>query len=122
MFDTKTYNLNQNDVISVDRNFGDGTAINNTTMTTEYAYKEPGKKVIRQTINLKDGTKMTNILTIYITDKATLASYALLMIPSKLIANIGEKIDFSTRIVGKLMKTPITQIAEFADGTTQQKP
>ncbi|MEI6673022.1 MAG: hypothetical protein WCL02_06995 [bacterium] len=43
------------------------------------------------------------------------------MIPSTLIANIGEKIIFSTRIIGNLFTTPITQIAEFADGTTQKK-
>lgn len=110
------------DIVSVDRDFGDGKVVSNTTMTIEYAYTNPGKKIVKQTITLKNGIKITNMLTIYITDKASLASYALLMIPSKLIANIGEKIDFSTRIVGKMTKTPITQIAEFTDGTTQQKP
>lgn len=122
LLDTKTYNINQMDIVSVDRDFGDGKVVSNTTMTIEYAYTNPGKKIVKQTITLKNGIKITNMLTIYITDKASLASYALLMIPSKLIANIGEKIDFSTRIVGKMTKTPITQIAEFADGTTLQKP
>jgi hypothetical protein len=43
------------------------------------------------------------------------------MTPSQLIANIGQKINFSTRIIGTLLKTPLMQIAEFADGITQKK-
>lgn len=104
------------------RDFGDGTTQKNTTMTTEYAYAKAGKKIVTQTITLTDGKTMTNMLTLLVTDKSALASYALLMTPAKLIANIGEKMSFSTRIVGKLIKTPLTQIAEFADGVTQQKP
>lgn len=43
------------------------------------------------------------------------------MTPSKLIANIGEKINFSTRIIGNLIKTPLIQIVELGDGITQKK-
>jgi len=57
-----------------------------------------------------------------IVDKSLLASYALMMTPSTLIANIGQKINFSARIIGSPIKTPIIQIVEFADGVTQQKP
>ena len=87
----------------------------------EYTYKTSGKKVITQIITLTDGTKLTNMITINIIDKSLLNSYALLMTPSKLIANVGEKITFSTYIMGTLLKTPLIQIAEFADGTTQKK-
>ncbi|MEI6119206.1 MAG: hypothetical protein WCP92_08675 [bacterium] len=62
------------------------------------------------------------MLTMNITDKTLLSSYALLMKPSTLIANIGQKINFSTHIIGKMINTPITQILEFSDGITQQKP
>jgi len=61
------------------------------------------------------------MITINITDKTLLGSYALLMVPSKLVANPGEKISFTSSIIGTLFKTPIIQIAEFADGTTEQK-
>jgi len=121
VFDTKTYNIKQDDIINVFRDFGDNTKKSNTALTMEYTYSQPGKRVVTQTITLIDGKILTNILTINITDTSLLASYALLMTPSKLIAKIGEKIDFSTHIVGNLMKTPIIQIFEFADGTTQKK-
>ncbi len=87
----------------------------------EYTYTKPGKKVITQIITLTDGKKLTNIITMNITDTTLLASYALLMTPSTLIANIGQKINFTTRIIGNMLKTPIVQIAEFADGVTQKK-
>jgi len=43
------------------------------------------------------------------------------MVPSTLIADVGEKINFNTRIIGTLLKTPLIQIIEFADGITQKK-
>ncbi|MCX6823734.1 MAG: thrombospondin type 3 repeat-containing protein [candidate division SR1 bacterium] len=122
LFDTKTYNIIQDDILGVDRDFGDGTKQSNTTLTLEYTYTQPGKKVITQIITLTDGKKLTNMLTMNITDKTLLSSYALLMTPSTLIANIGQKINFSTHIMGKMINTPITQIMEFSDGVTQQKP
>ncbi|MFA6256352.1 MAG: thrombospondin type 3 repeat-containing protein [Candidatus Absconditabacterales bacterium] len=121
LLDTNTYNISQTDIVAVDRDFGDGIKKNNTTLTTEYSYTNAGKKVITQAITLTDGKKLTNIITINISDKTLLASYALLMTPSQLIANIGQKINFSTRIIGTLLKTPLMQIAEFADGITQKK-
>lgn len=121
LFDTKTYNINQDDVITVDRDFGDDNKKRNTTLTMEYMYTKPWKKVITQIITLKDGKKITSIITMNVMDKTLLSSYALLMIPSTLIADIGQKINFSTYIIGNLFKTPLTQILEFSDGVTQQK-
>jgi len=43
------------------------------------------------------------------------------MIPSTLIVNVGGKINFTSHIIGTFLKTPITQIMEFADGETQKK-
>jgi len=43
------------------------------------------------------------------------------MTPSTLVANIGQKINFSTKIIGTMTETPSTQILKFADGITQQK-
>ncbi|MCX6825326.1 MAG: PKD domain-containing protein [candidate division SR1 bacterium] len=120
LFDTKTYNIKQEDIISVDRDFGDETKQSNTSLTTEYSYSKPGKRVITENINLTDGEKITNMITINVGDKSLLASYALLMIPSTLIANIGQKINFSTSIKGTLLKTPLIQIIDYSDGTTQQ--
>ena len=121
LLDTKTYNITQEDIVRVDWDFGDENKKSNTALTMEYAYAKPGKRVITQTITFTDGKKLTNMITINILDKTLLASYALLMVPSKLIANIGQKIDFSTRIIGTFLKTPIVQIADFADGITQKR-
>jgi len=121
LFDTKTYNINQDDIIRVDRDFGDDNKKSNTTLTMEYAYTKAGKKAITQIITLKDGKKLTNMITMNIIDKSALASYALRMIPSTLIANIGQKINFSVNIIGNLFKTPLSQILEFSDGITQKK-
>jgi hypothetical protein len=79
----------------------------------EYAYTTPGKKVVTQKITLIDGKELTNILTLNIRDISKQTSYALLMKPSKLIANINEEIVFSTSIIGNMIKTPINNIAEF---------
>ena len=121
LFDTKTYNIKQEDILTVDWNFGDTIKISNTTLTTEYAYTKPWKKIVTQTITLTNGKVITNMITINIVDKTRFASYALLMIPSKIITNIGEKIDFSIRIIGDFLKTPLIHITEFWDGITQQK-
>ncbi len=122
LFDTQTYNVTQDDIVDIEWNFGDETIIRNTSLTMEYTYNKPWKRVITQTINLIDGNILTNIITIIITDKTLQWSYALLMTPSKLIADIGENIYFSASIIGNFLKTPITQIAEFWDGLTEQKP
>ena len=122
LFDTKTYNIQQADIVTVNRDFGDGTKKSNTTLTLEYAFTQPWKRVITQVITTIDGKKLTSIITMNIVDKSLLASYALMMTPSTLIANIGQKINFSARIIGSPIKTPIIQIVEFADGVTQQKP
>lgn len=121
LFDTKTYNINQDDIVKVDRDFWDGNKKSNTTLTMEYAYTTPGKKIVTQTITLSDGKVVTNIITINVEDKTLLTSYALVMTPSSLLTNIGQNINFSTRIIGTLLKTPLTQITEFGDGITQQK-
>lgn len=121
LFDTQTYNITQEDILTVDRDFGDDTKMTNTTLTMEYAYTKPGKRVITQTITLTDGKTLTNIITMNVTDKTLFASYALLMTPSTLIANVGQKINFTTHIIGTMLKTPIIQITEFGDGVTQKK-
>jgi len=121
LFDTKTYNITQSDILKVDRDLGDGNKKSNTTLTMEYTYTTLWKKAVTQTITLTNGKKVTNSITLYVSDKTRLTSYALVMKPSTLIANIGQKIDFSTSIIGTLLKTPIMQIAEFADGVSQKK-
>lgn len=121
LFDTKTYNIAQADIVTVDWDFWDNTKKSNTTLTLEYTYKKAGKKIVTQTITTKDGKKLTSIITINVVDKSLLWSYALLMTPSTLIANIGEKINFSTSIIWSFLKTPLIQIAEFSDGILQKK-
>lgn len=121
LLDTTSYNIIQSDIVTVDRDFWDGNKKSNTTLTIEYIYTKPWKKIITQTITLIDWTKLTNIITINVIDKTLLASYALLMIPSKLIANVWENINFTTRSIGTMLKKAIIQIEDFGDGITEQK-
>ncbi len=121
LLDTKTYNINQEDIANVDRDFWDGIKKSDMALTIEYTYTKPWKRVITQTITLTDGKVLTNLITINVIDKTQLASYAMIMVPSTLIANIGQKIDFTTHIVGTLLKTPNEQIMEFGNGALQKK-
>jgi len=121
LLDTKTYNIKQDDIVDVLRDFGDTIKKSTTTLTIEHAYTTPGKKIITQTITLTDNTKLMNAITINSIDKTLFSSYALVMIPSKLISNIGEKIYFETNIVWTLLNTPIIQILEFSDWTSNKK-
>jgi len=72
LFDTKTYNITQADIVSVDRDFGDDNKESNSTLTLEYIYKTSGKKIITQIITTIDGKKLTNMLTINVGDKSLL--------------------------------------------------
>ncbi len=121
LFDTRTYNIRQEDIVKVDRDFWEDTILSNTSLTMEHAFSKPGKRIITQTITLIDGKKLINMITISISDPSTLWSYALLMKPSSLIADVGDKIDFSTRVIGSMAKIPLIQIANFGDGTTEKK-
>lgn len=85
---TDTYNIKQDDIMKVERDFGDETKQVNTTLTIEHTYTKAGKRVITQTITLTDGKKLTNMLTLNIIDKSVFASYALLMTPDTLITSI----------------------------------
>ena len=72
VFDTKTYNIQQKDIITVQRDFGDKTAITNTALTTQHTYTQKGKNVVIQTINLTNNKKLINMITLYINDKKEL--------------------------------------------------
>lgn len=122
LLNTDTYNIKQDDIMKVERDFGDETKQVNTTLTIEHTYTKAGKRVITQTITLTDGKKLTNMLTLNIIDKSVFASYALLMTPDTLITSIWGKINFSAHIIGNLLKTPINQVMEFSDGSLQTKP
>lgn len=55
-------------------------------------------------------------------DTSLLASYALLTIPSQLVGNMGDKITFTNRILGTMIKQPLSQVQDFSDSTTEKKP
>jgi len=120
LFDTYTYNIQQNDILYVDWDFGDTKKKNNSTLTTEHTYTKEGKKVVTQTISLKNGKKITNIITIYIVDTSNLWSYGLSMVPSKIISDIGSNINYSYQIIGKKIKNTLISIIELGDGTIKK--
>lgn len=120
LLDTNTYNINQSDIVMVDWDFGDEVKETNTTLTMEYSYTKAGKKVVSQTIHLTDGKQITNMITLYVIDTTNLASYALHMKPSTLIANKWEEITFNANIIGTLPTPATIQFLDLSDGTIQK--
>lgn len=99
-FQTTTFDIKQGDISYVYRDFGDGTNAKNSSLSATHTFTTAGKKAVIQKIVLINGKILTNMITLFVVDKSLLRSYALLLAPSKLIANIGEKISFSSYKVG----------------------
>ena len=98
-FQTTTFDIKQGDISYVYRDFGDGTDAKNNSLIATHTFTTAGKKAVIQKIVLIDGTTLTNMITVFVVDKSLLRSYALLLIPSKLVATIGEKISFTSNSV-----------------------
>jgi hypothetical protein len=99
-FTTTTFDIKQGDISYIYRDFGDGTNAKNNSLSATHTFTTAGKKAVIQKIVLINGTTLTNMITLFIVDKSLLRSYALLLAPSKLVANIGEKISFNSYKVG----------------------
>lgn len=97
-FQTTTYDFTPEDINYVQRDFGDGTRESNNLLMLSHIFTERGAKVVIQTIVLKSGKQLTNLITIYVVDKSLLFSYALQTIPDILNPNISQHIVYSSSI------------------------
>jgi len=104
-FQTTTFDIKQGDISYVYRDFGDGTNAKNSSLNATHTFTTAGKKAVIQKIMLINGTTVTNMITLFVVDRSLLRSYALLLVPSKLIDTIGEKISFTSYKVGDSRET-----------------
>ncbi|MFA5748328.1 MAG: PKD domain-containing protein, partial [Candidatus Absconditabacterales bacterium] len=120
-FKTQIYGIKNNEISSIKRDFGDGEKTENNNLEINHIYKKAGKKVLIQTINLINGSNITNLLTLYIVDKRLLNSYTTLLIPGNIYGNIGEKINFTVTTIGDIIKNPKTDILQYEESITAKK-
>ncbi|AHB40990.1 hypothetical protein P148_SR1C00001G0183 [candidate division SR1 bacterium RAAC1_SR1_1] len=84
VFETKLSNFLPSSVSRIIWDFGDGETIETTLTTTRYSYQSVGKKVVLQTIFLDDGTRLQNMITLFVGSNNLFSSYAIQLLPSSL--------------------------------------
>ncbi|MEI8091739.1 MAG: hypothetical protein WCG98_06025 [bacterium] len=119
-FQTQTFDIQSEDISYVTRDFGDGTTTQNQSLLANHTYTQAGKKAVVQTIALIDGKHITNIITLYVQDKSLLRSFAIVLTPDKLIATLGEKIQFFSNRVGDSWEAPNAYAIKLDQKSTQK--
>lgn len=119
-FSTTTFGFGPEKISYVIWNFGDGAMSKGQSLSTTHTYTLAGTKTVTQNIMLTNGQQMTNIITLYIVDKANFLSYALLSLPNVLIGNRGQQISFTNYIVGDKSRTPLLYLRQSDPDHTQQ--
>ncbi|MBU0627193.1 hypothetical protein KKG31_01670 [Patescibacteria group bacterium] len=93
--------------------FGDGTIEKNKLLSMAHSFSQRGPKVVVQTIVLKDGTTLTNFITLFVVDPSLLASYSLQTHPNKLNPNTLQIIKYSSRLQGDTLNEYITFLQNY---------
>jgi len=83
-FETKLSNFLPWSISRIFRDFGDGNKLETTETIVSHDYKTVGRKVVLQTIFLRDGTKLQNMVTLFVTSTNLFSSYWLQLLPSSL--------------------------------------
>lgn len=83
-FETKLANFLPSAISRVFWDFGDGSKVETIDTNMSHEYKTVGRKVILQTIYLRDGTKLQNMITLFVSSTNLFSSYWLQLLPSSL--------------------------------------
>lgn len=83
-FTTKLANFFPSSISRIVRDFGDWEIIENTETTTKHSYQSVGKKIVIQTIFLRNWTKLQNMVTLFVGSTNLFSSYAIQLLPSSL--------------------------------------
>ena len=121
-FQTTTFDIKQGDISYVYRDFWDDTNAKNSSLSATHTFTTAGKKAVIQKIILINGKTLTNMITLFVLDKSLLRSYALLLAPSKLIANIGEKISFNSYKVGDSRESIQWYMMKYSNEKSENLP
>jgi len=115
-FETTSYGFKPNDINDVQWDFGDGKRESNALLSLSHSFSERGAKVVLQTITLKNGKKMTNLITLYVVDKSLMLSHVLDTAPDKLNPSSLQNIVYSSVLHGDIIGDYITFLQNY-DGT-----
>ena len=99
-FETKFSNFFSSDISRIIWDFGDGTKKETTAPNTSHSYQSVGKKVILQTIFLRDGTKLQNMVTLFVNSDNLFSSYSIQLLPSSLDLTTFEAFSFKVVPLG----------------------
>jgi len=83
-FNTEIYNISRKDISYIDWDFWGIRKKRKKSFDAEYSFQYPWPKVIKQTIQFKDESQLTNIITLFVQDPTRMTSHSLEMIPDKL--------------------------------------
>ncbi len=95
VFDTKLSNFTSRSISSILWDFGDGTTKETVTTQTTHDYQSVWKKVVLQTIYLRDWTKLQNMVTLFVSAPNLFTSYWIQLLPSSLDISVLQKFSFS---------------------------
>ncbi len=118
-FDTDIDGFDKDEIANIERDFGDGQIVENTDLSTTKRYHELGPVLVRQNIELEDGTELSNELTLYVVDEDEHKGKWSSLQADPLRQEIGKPIDFELDKEG-ISKDDITKIErKFGDGETR---
>lgn len=99
-FETKLSNFLPSSISNIIRDFGDGETLKTKQTTVNHSYQSVGKKIIVQTIFLRDWTKLQNMITIFVWSSNLFSSYAVQLLPSSLDLSTFQQFTFKILPLG----------------------
>lgn len=99
-FETKLSNFLPINISRIVWDFGDGELVETKQTTLKHSYQSVGKKIIIQTIFLRDGTKLQNMVTLFVSSTNLFASYAVQLLPSSLELSTFQSFTFKILPLG----------------------
>lgn len=94
-FETKIANFFPSNIDRILWDFGDGEQLETKQTIVRHSYKSVGKKIIFQTIILRNWTKLSNMITLFVWTQNLFSSYSLQLLPSTLQITPFKSFDFS---------------------------
>lgn len=115
-FTTTTAGIERKDLTSVRWDFGDGTIQTNASLIMNYTYALKGPKIVTQNIYLLDGTVLTNIININVSDVNLESDEGVDLIPAKLVMNTGEPVRYRFVLNGIERRDVSRVLVNMGDG------
>ena len=117
--DTNMAWFTEDDIQSIDRDFGDKSTFSNPAPNISKKYLTSGQKIIKENINLKDWTKLENIITINVLGDKSIQKWISIS-ASPLVSQPGGTVSFTldTKNISANEITKLTR--DFGDGEVKK--